>query len=77
MFVVSISWAFVCWVPAFAGTTLWRTSRRLAAGIEACGAEDALPLLAFTLERLYGVHGGDDRGQGHDRFTSASRRQTN
>ena len=30
------------------------------ADIEASGAKDALPLLAFTLERLYVEHGGDD-----------------
>ena len=31
----------------------------LLADIEAGGAKDALPLLAFTLERLYVEHGGD------------------
>jgi formylglycine-generating enzyme required for sulfatase activity len=31
----------------------------LLADIEAGGAKDALPLLAFTLQRLYGEHGGD------------------
>ena len=31
----------------------------LLADIEAGGAKDALPLLAFTLERLYLEHGGD------------------
>ena len=33
----------------------------LLADIEAGGAKDALPLLAFTLERLYTEHGGDGR----------------
>jgi formylglycine-generating enzyme required for sulfatase activity len=32
---------------------------RLLADIDAGGAKDALPLLAFTLERLYVEHGGD------------------
>jgi Tol biopolymer transport system component len=34
-------------------------SSALLADIEAGGAKDALPLLAFTLERLYDEHGGD------------------
>jgi WD40 repeat protein len=34
-------------------------SEALMADIEAGGAKDALPLLAFTLERLYLEHGGD------------------
>ncbi len=34
-------------------------SNALLSDIEAGGAKDALPLLAFTLERLYADHGGD------------------
>ncbi len=36
-----------------------RLTERLLADIEAGGAKDALPLLAFTLERLYLEYGGD------------------
>jgi hypothetical protein len=36
-----------------------RLSERLLADIEAGGAKDALPLLAFTLERRYAEYGGD------------------
>jgi len=34
-------------------------TQRLMADIEAGGGKDALPLLAFTLERLYADYGGD------------------
>ena len=36
-----------------------KLTEQLLADIEAGGAKDALPLLAFTLERLYLEHGGD------------------